>query len=431
MKTVVKKTTLFLAAILVLFSLTGALSGCSNDTLNSQDVENSKIETANHDIQVSDSTKQDIEDSEIAEKDLYIESDTNSQQQPITQSDTQELTGRLDAHFLDVGQADCAFIILPNKQSILIDAGNESNGFEIVSYIKARGYQKIDYVIATHPHADHIGGMSAVINSFAIDKFYMPKVSHTSATFENMLNALKQNNIGVNTAKSGVNILDIPDLKIDIIAPNSTGYDDLNNYSAVVKIKFKNNSFLFMGDAESVSENEINTDVSANVIKIGHHGSSSSSQPSFISNVSPEHAIISCGFGNSYGHPSDTTIQTLQNAVCKIYRTDEVGTVVASSDGTNITINKKAYEVKPNAPPENASTSNGSSSRSNSSVESTNNSSSVSNNTETTETTVYITKTGKKYHRAGCSYLKKSKIPISLSEARQSYGPCGRCNPPR
>ena len=185
-----------------------------------------------------------------------------------------------------------------------------------------------------------------------------------------------------------------------------------------------------MGDAERISENEINAGVAADVIKIGHHGSNSSSQPSFISKVSPKHAIISCGTGNSYGHPHAETMKTLQSSGTKIYRTDESGTIIVSSSGNEITVNKKASAIKPNAPPKattNSENKSSNSSSSSSSVKKNNN----SGNTEPTETTVYITKTGKKYHRGNCSYLRKSKIPISLSEARQGYGPCSKCNPPR
>lgn len=426
MKLSSQKTKSFVASFLVLFSILSIVSGCSEDISSVQSSEKTQSVISNQDTQKQETVNSESKDA----TDNQDSTDSKPTTAPAQQTPTQPLTGRLDAHFLDVGQGDCAFIVLPNKQSLLIDAGNSANGTDIIKYIKERGYQKIDYVVATHPHADHIGGMADVINAFQIDKFYMPKISHTSVTFENMLNALKQNNIGINTAKTGVSLLDIPDLKIDIIAPNTENYDDLNNYSAVVKIKFKNNSFLFMGDAERISENEINAGVAADVIKIGHHGSNSSSQPSFISKVSPKHAIISCGTGNSYGHPHAETMKTLQSSGTKIYRTDESGTIIVSSSGNEITVNKKASAIKPNAPPKattNSENKSSNSSSSSSSVKKNNN----SGNTEPTKTTVYITKTGKKYHRGNCSYLRKSKIPISLSEARQGYGPCSKCNPPR
>ncbi len=249
-------------------------------------------------------------------------------------------SGKLVVYFLDVGQGDASFVELPNDETLLIDAGNEENGPEIVSYINALGYDSITYIVATHPHADHIGGMAYVINNLGVGDIYMPKASTTTQTFEDLLTAVMDKGLAVQTAKAGVDVVGDGSLTVEMLAPNSDAYDDLNNYSAVVKITYDNNSFLFMGDAEMLSENEITGDVSADVLKVGHHGSSSSTGQAFLNDVNPEYAVISVGTDNDYGHPTNETLDKLTAAGATIYRTDLDGTVVFTSDGTTISVDK-------------------------------------------------------------------------------------------
>ena len=162
--------------------------------------------------------------------------------------------GQLTAHFINVGQGDCEFIELPNNETMLIDAGDSGSGPEITAYIKNLGYDTINYLVATHPHADHIGGMSYVIKSLNIIHMYMPKKSTNTKTFENLLQTILDMNISVEKAESGTEILNTGNLKIGILAPDSEAYKNLNNYSAVIKMDYKNTSFLFMGDAEKETE---------------------------------------------------------------------------------------------------------------------------------------------------------------------------------
>jgi beta-lactamase superfamily II metal-dependent hydrolase len=255
-------------------------------------------------------------------------------------SDTVTL-GSLVVHYIDVGQADSLFIELPNKETMLIDAGNNNDGPNVVQYIKAHGYSKITYLVATHPHEDHIGGMVYVVKNLEIGSIYMPKATTTTQTFLNLLEAIQAKGLSVQTAKAGVNIVNISGLNVSILAPNSSQYEDLNNFSAVLKIVYKSNSFLFMGDAETLSENEISGDVSADVLKVGHHGSSSSTGQSFLNKVHPKYAVISVGAGNDYGHPAQSTLDRLSAIGATVYRTDNDGTVVFTSDGTNISVDKK------------------------------------------------------------------------------------------
>lgn len=244
----------------------------------------------------------------------------------------------LKVHYLDVGQGDSIFIELPNNETMLIDAAESYQSENIINYLKNLNYQKIDYVIGTHPHTDHIGGLKDIINTFEIGKIYMPKVVSTTKTYESLLMAIKDKNLKINTAKAGTSIIDTDALKINILAPNNSTYTELNNYSVVTKITYGTTKFLFMGDAEKLSENEIKEDVTADVIKIGHHGSNTSSSIDFIKKVNAKYGIISVGLNNKYNLPKEETITNWENSGTKIYLTSTNGNITAISDGTNIKI---------------------------------------------------------------------------------------------
>ena len=244
----------------------------------------------------------------------------------------------LKVHYLDVGQGDSIFVELPNNETMLIDAAESYQSENIINYLKNLNYQKIDYVIGTHPHTDHIGGLKNIINTFEIGKIYMPKVISTTKTYESLLMAIKDKNLKINTAKAGTSIIDTDALKINILAPNNSIYTELNNYSVVTKITYGTTKFLFMGDAEKLSENEIKENVTADVIKIGHHGSNTSSSIDFIKKVNAKYGIISVGLNNKYNLPKEETITNWENSGTKIYLTSTNGTIRASSDGTNIKI---------------------------------------------------------------------------------------------
>ncbi len=289
---------------------------------------------------------------------------------------------------------------------MLIDAGTNESGQTVVNYIKSLGYTSVDYVIGTHPHEDHIGGLDDVINSFDIGKIYMPKVTTDTKTFEDVLDAVENKNLTINTAKSGVVITETDDFSVKIVAPVSEQYDDLNNYSAVVKVSYKDNSFLFTGDAEELSENQITDDISADVLKAGHHGSSTSSSDKFLDRVCPSTVVISCGEDNSYGHPHKETIEKLNSRNIKYYRTDINGTVVATSDGSTITFTTD---------------------KSTSTVQ-------TENKTETEKNYVLNTNS-KKIHLPSCPSVSKmsdknksftSDYNKAISEG---YTPCASCNP--
>lgn len=241
-------------------------------------------------------------------------------------------------HYIDVGEGDSIFIELPNEKTMLIDAGEPSEGDTVLNYIKQLGYSNIDYIVGTHPHTDHIGGLAKIINSFSEGKIYMPKAISTSKTYENLLNTISMKGLKIQTAKAGVNIINENNLLVDIIAPNSDSYSDLNNYSAVIKITYQNMKFIFMGDAEIISENEILTDVTADIIKVGHHGSNTSSGQDFVSRVNAKYAIISVGSDNNYNHPNMNIVNRWEISGAKVYRTDLNGTIIVTTDGNTFNI---------------------------------------------------------------------------------------------
>lgn len=243
-------------------------------------------------------------------------------------------------HFLDVGQGDGIVITLPNDEVMLIDAGEKSKGKLVSEYIKNMGVKKINYLIATHPHTDHIGGLEEVINNIEVENIYMPKVGSNSKTFENLLKTIKMKNLSVKSAKSGVSLIDSDELKVKFVSPSKNKYSNLNNYSAVIKITYKDNSFLFMGDCEEECEKDIN-EYNIDVLKVAHHGSNTSSVKEFINKIKPKYAIISVGNNNKYNHPSSEVLETLESVGASIYKTSELGVIVVRSNGEDINIERK------------------------------------------------------------------------------------------
>lgn len=251
---------------------------------------------------------------------------------------TKSLISGLTVHFLDVGQADSILIQTHSGTNVLIDGGNNADGEAVVSYLKAQGVRHLNAVIATHPHEDHIGGLDTVLNEFPVDQVYMPNAVTTTRTYEDFLLAVKSSKATVIQARAGVK-LDVPGLEAVFLAPNGDYYEDLNDYSAVLKVRFGSVSFLFAGDAESVSEAEMlkaGYDLRANVLKVGHHGSDSSTSSLFLARVAPKYAVISVGAHNDFGHPSEAVLGRLSDAGVKVYRTDRDGTIVMKSNGKYI-----------------------------------------------------------------------------------------------
>ena len=241
-------------------------------------------------------------------------------------------------HFIDVGQGQCV-LICSDGHNMLIDGGEKEYSSKIISYIENLDIDKLDYVIATHPHSDHIGGLSGVIEHFEVDEIIAPMIPDTlvptSNSYYDFLNAVKKNGKGMSKAIAG-EIYNLGDSQFEIIAPLSEESDDLNNYSVVCVFKYGENTALFGGDASEYEENDIlksGADIDVDLLNVFHHGSSSSSGKEFLYNVSPEYCVIMCGADNSYGHPNKSTIERLEVYTDNIYRTDLQGTIICEMDG--------------------------------------------------------------------------------------------------
>ena len=243
-------------------------------------------------------------------------------------------------HYIDVGQGDSILISVNNK-NLLIDAGPGSGEDKVVNYLNENNIKKLDYIIATHPHEDHIGGMDKVIENFEVGEFYSPKVATNTKTFKNMIGELNKKHLKINILTEGMgeefNLGE--GTEVEIYTPMNNSYDDLNNYSPIMKVSYENTSFLFTGDAEAKAELEAisnSANLKADVLKVGHHGSSSSTTDEFLKRVDPQVGVISVGADNKYNHPTKKTINKLNDKNIKIYRTDIDGTVTIKSNGESI-----------------------------------------------------------------------------------------------
>ena len=291
----------------------------------------------------------------------------------------------LRVDFLNVGQADCA-LLSTNGHYMVIDGGNNGDADTILSYLEGQGVEKLDAVVGTHPHEDHIGSLDAIINHFDVDAVYMPKIMHTSKTFEDVLDAV---------ANKGLKIK----------SPS-------NNNSIVLKVNAGETAFLFTGDAEETAEKDIlqaGYDLQADVLKVGHHGSSTSSSQAFLQAVKPKYAVISVGVGNSYHHPEEEALQRLQSIGAEIYRTDLQGNIVCTTDGKNIAFNCNSVsdtEVYADA---------------------------AKNNTPAEEVVYIANKKSKKFHLESCASLPDEENRIYLEDREEAislgYTPCGTCKP--
>lgn len=256
----------------------------------------------------------------------------------------------LISHFIDVGQGDSEFIELPDGKTMLIDAGTREGGNNTIRLIKKLGYRKIDYLIGTHPHSDHIGGLADVIKAFDIGTIYMPDAETQTSTYEYLLKTIKNKNKKIKKAKAGMRIISSEefDYSADILAPVSDSYESLNNYSVVIMLRYKNRRLLYMGDAEALAEKELadnNTDLSADVVKVGHHGSNSSSSDAFVKKTGASYAVISVGKDNDYYHPHSKIVKRWKNAGASVLRTDLCGNITICTDGNAVSVKCEKQEA--------------------------------------------------------------------------------------
>ncbi|ALG49152.1 ComEC/Rec2 family competence protein [Clostridium perfringens] len=261
----------------------------------------------------------------------------------LTQDSKVPKDSELMISYMDVGQGDAAYIKV-NGNDILIDAGPRSNSKELLEQLKAKNIDDFELVIATHPHEDHIGGMVDVFKEYEVKAFYSPKITHTTKTYENLVKAVKDEGLKTKELKGGM-VIDLGEgAKFEVFTPQKSEYEELNDYSPIMKLSFGDTSYLFTGDAEKLAEEEAlakyKTSLDSDVIKFGHHGSSSSSSNAFIEAVSPKYGIISCAKDNKYGHPHRETLDIIKKYNIKTFRTDTDGEIILTSDGKSINFNK-------------------------------------------------------------------------------------------
>jgi len=367
----------------------------------------------------------------------------------------------MEVHFLDVGQGDCTLIVC-DGHAMLIDTGDDSKGTQIQNYLRKQKIGKLDYLVLTHPDADHIGGAPVIIGKFEIDKVFVSNYEKDNRTYQKLIQALDNKRLKYTTPEVGAQYF-LGTAVITILAPGRE-YDDPNDASIALLVRNGDHGFLFTGDAGEDAEQDMldsGLALSADVYQVGHHGSETSTSEDFLEAVDPSYAVISCAEGNEYGHPHARTLNALRERGVKVYRTDEAGTIIALSDGKKLTFNVPASETWKAGEPadlsaskaqggtakekskepagasvplqgtEQEQTSNGNPIQDPApAVQETERSQTAS---DTSELTYVLNTKTKKFHKPSCGYLptanRKDTSESRESVIAQGYEPCKRCDP--
>ena len=313
---------------------------------------------------------------------------------PTTQADS------LSVHYIDVGQADCALLEC-GGQYMIIDGGNVDDSDLVVTYLQDQGVEQLHTVVCTHAHEDHVGGLAAVLAVYPTEQILSPTRTYSSACFDDFLYYADQQDIAITIPDPGDSFY-LGNAEVTVLGPVKS-YADPNNTSIVVKVEFGDTSFLFTGDMEKDAETDMldyGMDVSADVLKVGHHGSSTSTGYRFLYEVDPEYAVISVGTDNTYGHPHRETIAILGDAGVPMLRTDELGTILAVTDGSEITFTWEKQSAQPG-------------------------------DIEPADATYIGNRNSKKFHLPTCNGLPAENNRVifdSYNEAiAEGYTPCGNC----
>ena len=313
---------------------------------------------------------------------------------PTTQADS------LSVHYIDVGQADCALLEC-GGQYMIIDGGNVDDSDLVVTYLQDQGVEQLHTVVCTHAHEDHVGGLAAVLAVSPTEQILSPTRTYSSACFDDFLYYADQQDITITIPDPGDSFY-LGNAEVTVLGPVKS-YADPNNTSIVVKVEFGDTSFLFTGDMEKDAETDMldyGMDVSADVLKVGHHGSSTSTGYRFLYEVDPEYAVISVGKDNTYGHPHRETVAILGDAGVPMLRTDELGTILAVSDGSEITFTWEKQSAQPG-------------------------------DIEPADATHIGNRNSKKFHLPTCNGLPAENNRVifdSYNEAiAEGYTPCGNC----
>jgi len=319
----------------------------------------------------------------------------------------------MTVHYIDVGQAD-SILLECDGEYMLIDGGNVPDGNDVVEYLLDVGVEELEAVVATHAHEDHVGGLSDVLRTFPTEAVYAPTRTYSSACFDQFVYYTDQQDLTIQIPQPG-DTIDLGDATVTVLGPVKS-YADTNNTSIVLLAQFMENRFLFTGDMEIRAETDMldfGADVKADVLKVGHHGSDTSTGYRFLREVAPTYAVISVGEGNTYQHPHEAPMSRLEDAEVTVYRTDELGTIVAVSDGKNITFSWSKKDASPDVPDQNTSKPN-------------------ETPKETAPAQLHIGNVNSKiFHLPSCSSLPSEKNQIqfqSYDEAiKAGYRPCSRC----
>lgn len=363
-----------------------------------------------------------------AEITVETETETESEQMPL-------LPSEMKVHFIDVGQGD-ATLIQSGDAAMLIDAGDDTKGTLLQNYLQKQGVTKLDYLILTHPDADHIGGAPVIITKFEVDRVFMSNFEKDNKTYRKLIQALDDKRLSFETPAAGSRYR-LGDAEVTILAPVKE-YEDPNNASIALIVYNGENSFLFTGDAEEEAENDLltqNTSVHADVYQAGHHGSRTSSSIAFMQAVNPAYAVISCKEGNSYGHPHAQTMNRFRERGMKVFRTDEQGSIIAVSDGSEITWNCAPSETWQAGEPVGSAAIEEQAEKQQSNTQDTGSTTAakIEQKQDNTELTYVLNVRTMKFHRPDCSSLpttNRSDSSLGREEIMaQGYEPCKRCNP--
>lgn len=312
-----------------------------------------------------------------------------------------------EVHFIDVGQGDAA-LVLCDGQAMLIDGGEATASSKVYAYLKNHQVDYLDYIVATHAHSDHIGGLPGALNYAMVGTALCPVTDYDSKTFNSFVKYLGRQNVAITVPQAG-GTFSLGSAVVQVLAPQKA-YEEPNDTSIVLKISYGEISFLFTGDAEQTAEADIldaGYDLSATVLKVGHHGSDTSTSYRFLREIMPEYAVISVGADNPYGQPTEATLSRLRDAGAAVYRTDLQGTIICTSDGERVTFQTEKNEnaqTNPTIPP------------------------------DSQEAVEYIgNKISKKFHLPTCPNLPAEKNRVFFDSRQQAvdagFDPCGNCKP--
>lgn len=424
-----KKWWAWLLAIVILASVFGD----AGETPSAQNpVNDPAISDANNIEQPSDETEKPADVPEQPEE-TQPEEHPQEEPEPVTQpeetpppvEESIPEDSTFEVHFIDVGQADAALVLCDGK-AMLIDGGNSEDSSLIYSFLKKRSIDHLDYIVATHAHEDHIGGLSGALNYATVGTAYCPVTSYDSKAFSSFVKYLGETSITIPAAGDSFKL---GSAAVTILAPVKS-YDDPNNTSIVLRIEYGDTSFLFTGDAERESEQDIlnaGYNLTSTVLKVGHHGSESSTTYPFLREIMPEYAVISVGTGNSYGHPTEDTLSRLRDADVKVYRTDLQGDIKCTSDGKTVSFSvaknenadtlAPAARVEPTPAPVPTPTPD-------------------PEPNETTGVSYILNTNSKKFHYPDCGSAKKMKesnkeyfTGTREEVIARGFSPCGNCDP--